>query len=112
MLTCAHILRATVAKISVQDKQRIKDFIQRAVYCYCKNNKGETCVARDLFGSINFNWAGMPLYRLYDRHQQNGSSNPVEMAGRDLGWLLLEVLIDDSRTFEIIEGYTHTYRWV
>ena len=112
MLTCAHITRATVTKISAQEKQRIKDFIQGSVYCYCKNNKGETFAAHNLFGGSNFNWAGTPLYSLYKWHQQNGSSNPVEMAGRDLGWLLLEVLIDDSRTFEIIEGYTNTYRWV
>lgn len=112
MITNAHRTCAISAKITSEEKQRIKDFIQGAVYCYCKNNKGKAFTARDLFGGENYDWSGTPLVKLFEWHQQNGSSNPVEMAGKDIGWLLLDVIIEDCRLFEIIEGYTHEYKWI
>lgn len=112
MINSTHRSREIVAKISREDKQAIKRFIQGAVYCYCKNCTGQSFAARDLFGGVNYNWGGTPLISLYDWHKYNSSSNPVEMAGKDIGWLLLDVIIEDKRIFEIIEGYTHQYKWI
>jgi len=36
--------------ISAEETLRIKDFLQGAVYCWCKNNKGEWFSLRDLMG--------------------------------------------------------------
>lgn len=112
MTTIQHKTRAISAKISIEEQQRIKDFIQGAVYCCCKNNKGKLFSARDLFGGDNYDWSGTPLIALFDWHSTNGSKNPVEMAGKDIGWLLLDVICRDIRMFEIVEGYTHEYRWI
>jgi len=111
MITSVHKQRAITAKIGKNEQQRIKDFIQGAVYCFCKNCPNQTFSASSLFGGENYDWSGTPLIALYDWHESvNG--DPVEMAGKDLGWLLLDVIIEDSRIFEIIEGYTHQYRWI
>lgn len=111
MITTVHKQRAITAKIDKNEQQRIKDFIQGAVYCFCKNCPNQPFSASSLFGGENYDWSGTPLIALYDWHKScNG--DPVEMAGKDLGWLLLDVIIEDNRIFEIIEGYTHQYRWI
>jgi len=40
--------------ISAEETLRIKDFLQGAVYCWCKNNKGEWFSLRDLMGGDNY----------------------------------------------------------
>lgn len=111
MLTKDHKIKSIVAKISAEEKRRACDFIQGAVYCFCKNNPDRYFAVRDLFGGENHCWLKTPLDVLYQWHKTNGSSDPNDMAGKDLGWLLLKVLSDDKRTFEIEEGYTHQYKW-
>lgn len=103
--------RNIVAKIRDVNILEIEAFIQGAVYAYCKNSGGWFS-ARTLFGGDNYDWNGTPLIVLYDWHETNGSSDPVKMAGKDLGWLLLGVLKRDSRLFETRKGYTREYLWV
>lgn len=112
MITSTHPKRKTDAKLSEPEFQRIKDYIQGAVYCYCKNCTNRFA-ARDLFGGENRDWNGTPLQLLYDWHQKNGSKDPFDRAAKDLGWLLLDVLDSDTqREFDITEGYTHEYTFV
>lgn len=92
MLINGHKQRNIVAGLSANQRQRIKDFIQGAVYCYCKNNPNEYFAARDLFGGENYRWERTALIDLYNWHENNGSNDPVGMAGKDIGWLLLELL--------------------
>jgi hypothetical protein len=40
----------SVSGISDEEKQRILDFLQGAVYCWCKNRKDEWFSLRDLMG--------------------------------------------------------------
>ncbi|HHT53138.1 MAG TPA: hypothetical protein GX007_08205 [Bacteroidales bacterium] len=92
--------------ISKEQKQRIKDFLQGAVYCWCKNRKDEWFAARDLLGGDNFFWQGTPMFALYEK------SENVDQAGKDAGWLLKEVLSEDKRSFETKrEGLVRQYRW-
>lgn len=113
MIIGEHITRKPAAKLSCDEITRINDYTKGAVYCFCKNCPDKSFSARDLFGGDNYDWADTPLQKIYDWHENNGSNNPVEMAGKDLGWLLLNVIIDDKhRRFEIIEGYTHSYKWI
>ena len=112
MINGEHLQRNIVAKITENDKNMIKTFIQGAVYCYCKNNFDKEFAARDLFGGANYDWTGTPLIVLYEWHRDNSNNDPVEMAGRDLGWLLLDVIISDNRTFTKIKGYTNHYKWI
>jgi hypothetical protein len=92
--------------ITIEQRQRILDFLQGAVYCWCKNRKDEWFAARDLLGGDNFYWDGTPLIVLYEK------SKDVEQAGKDAGWLLKKMLSDDKRTFESLTyGLVRQYCW-
>ena len=92
--------------ISEEQKQRIKDFLQGAIYSWCKNRKDEWFAARDLLGGDNYHWQSTPMFALYEK------SEDVEQAGKDAGWLLKRVISDDKRIFETKnEGLVRQYRW-
>ena len=92
--------------ITDEQKQRSLDFLQGAVYSWCKNRKDEWFAARDLLGGDNYYWQGTPMIALYEK------SEDVEQAGKDAGWLLKRVLNDDKRTFEVsTDGRVKIYRW-
>lgn len=85
--------------ISVAKKRRICDFLQGAVYCWCKNRKDEWFAARDLLGGDNFYWEGTPLLALYKKHVKLGTPDPVGAAAKDAGWMLKFVIEQDKRRF-------------
>ena len=90
-----------VRGISNDKKQRITDFLQGSVYCWCKNKKGEWFSLRDLMGGDNYYWQGTPMFALYSKHKSNKENlYPVKSAGKDAGWLLKYVIINDKRLFE------------
>ena len=104
-----------VRGISTAEKLRIMDFLQGAVYCWCKNRKNEWFSMRDLMGGDNYNWAGTPLLPLYTSQINAGAPQEaaVAQAGRDSGWLLKKVIADDARPFETkTEDLTRKYRWL
>ncbi|WP_313360784.1 hypothetical protein [Empedobacter sp.] len=106
------ILRG-VYGITQQEEQRIIDFLQGAVYCWCKNRKDEWFGVRDLMGGDNFYWEDTPLLPLFIKHQNRGVKDPVDAAGKDCGWLLKKVIIMDKRNFETEEiQLTRKYKWV
>jgi hypothetical protein len=101
-----------VRGISEQDKSDIRTYLQGAVYTWIKNRKNEFFAARDLVGGVNFHWEGTPPYKLYLKHAGKGAG-AVKAAGKDLGWLLKEMLAADNRTFERgRKGLTCAYRWI
>jgi hypothetical protein len=109
-LTTASQVR-DVHGITNVDKDRIRDFLQGAVYCWCKNRPNEWFSLRDLRGGENYHWQGTPLYPLYQKHHP--AADAVERAGQDGGWLLKRVITDDPRTFETREAeMIRQYRWV
>jgi len=92
--------------ITKEQKQKILDFLQGAVYCWCKNRRDEWFAARDLLGGDNFYWEGTPMFALYEK------SKDVEQAGKDAGWLLKRVINDDKRTFNTtVNGLVRQYCW-
>ena len=99
----------TVSGISESETQRIKDFLQGAIYCWCKNRKGEWFSLRDLMGGDNFYWQGTPLLCLYLKHEDK-NEDPTKEAGKDAGLLLKSVISADKRMFstrkqELIRQY-------
>ena len=99
---------------SEEQLRLMRAFLQGAVYCWCKNRKDEWFTARDLLGGDNYFWQGTPLYALYTHYLEGNIENhdyAVEEAGKAAGRLLMEVLINDKRTFATEEGYTRRYRW-
>ena len=101
-----------VKGISLAEAQRIKDFLQGAIYCWCKNRKDEWFSLRDLMGGDNFYWEGTPLMRLYKKHK-GVSSESISAAGKDAGWLLKSVVSSDKRNYESKhESLIRKYRWV
>lgn len=104
-----------VSGISSQQEQRILDFLQGAIYSWCKNNPDQWFSMRDLMGGENYYWQGTPLIVLYNKHTQKGKSwdSAVKDAGKDSGWLLKKVVHLDKRTFETKkEELIRKYKWV
>ncbi len=101
-----------VSGISEEEKQKIIDFLQGAVYCWCKNRPNEWFALRDLVGGENYYWEGTALEVLFEKHK-NKSNDPVKEAGKDAGWLLKKVLKKDLREFESTKkGLVRHYKWI
>jgi hypothetical protein len=101
--------------ITPDEKQRIIDFLQGAVYCWCKNKPDLWFSMRDLMGGDNYYWDGTPLFILYQKHIAKGkdSESAVRDAGIDSGWLLKRVLNDDLRKFDTRnEELINKYLWI
>lgn len=97
--------------ISDEQKKAIMNFLQGAIYCWCKNRSDEWFSIRDLMGGDNYYWEGTPLLVLYEKHK--GKETAVEDAGKDAGWLLKRVINDDKRTFSTKkEALVRKYKWV
>lgn len=99
--------------ISPEAYQRIYDFLQGAVYCWCKNHAGHFGL-RDLMGGTNFFWARTPLIALWHKQKARGLSDDdaLTAAAIDAGWILKKVIRDDRRTFSHTkEGLVRKYHW-
>ncbi len=101
--------------ISQEAKQRIVDFFQGAIYCWCKNRPDEWFSIRDLMGGDNFYWEDTPLESLFVKHISKGKSgeDATKDAGKDAGWLLKHTLNEDRREFNIKkEELVNKYQWI
>ncbi len=114
MLQGDNISTKNVHELSENEMQRIRDFFQGAVYCWCKNRKGEWFSARDFIGGDNYYWEHYPLGILYLRQIGAGKTHEEahEQAAKDAGHILKKVLFDDDRIFETKDGYTRSYLWI
>ena len=104
-----------VYEITDTEKKRIIDFLQGAVYCWCKNRPDEWFSMRDLMGGENYYWEGTPLLVLYSKHESKGKhwETAVKDAGKDSGWILKRVISNDKRLFETKkEELIRKYRWI
>ena len=105
-----------VAWLSPEDEQRIMDFLQGAIYCYCNNRKGEWFSVREIMGGSNRDdWDKTPLGILYNQHIQNGKSHDEawDLAGQEEGKLLKKTIKQDKRNFETKkEEQIRKYKWV
>lgn len=102
----------TVSGITKAQAIRISDFLQGAVYCWCKNRKDEWFSLRELMGGDNYYWQGTPLIPLYEKHKDH-AQDPVAEAGKDAGWLLKAVIKKDKRHFDTKkEAKIRQYRWI
>ena len=93
--------------------QKIKAFLQGAVYCWCAIRKSEWFCARDFIGGDNSYWNHYPLGVLYFRHIKDGCDHDYafDQAAKDAGKILKRVLSEDHRMFETKKEYTRSYRW-
>jgi len=104
-----------VSGISEVEKKAILNFLQGAVYCWCKNREEKWFSMRELMGGNNRDWNGTPLFVLYEKHINEGktSSESFELAGRESGWLLKKVIKDDARNFKTKKkDIIRKYYWV
>ena len=98
--------------ITKNEYQRITDFLQGAVYCWCKNQKDEWFSLKDLMGGDNYFWQNTPLLPLFIKHE-GVEDDPVLEAGKDAGWILKSVVFEDKRRFETKrEALIRVYRWI
>ena len=68
MLEGDNISVREVHGLSEGELQKIKAFLQGAVYCWCAIRKSDWFCARDLLGGVNQDWKGYPLKVLYFRY--------------------------------------------
>ncbi len=103
-----------VSCVSAEKQRRIMDFLQGAVYCWCKNRRDENFSLRILMGGENFYWEGTPLIELYKAKKDEGCSDPVKEAAKCAGWLLKKVLADDKRVFDSAgkDGLSNAYKCI
>jgi hypothetical protein len=106
------------AELSPEDIEKIKIYLQGAVYCWCKNCKNEKCEpewfsVRSLFGGENNDWRGTPLQKLYDWYETKGYADDEShnKAGMDAGHLLKRTLFEDKRTFCSRHNDVWEYCW-
>jgi hypothetical protein len=91
-----------VENITPQQEERIKDFLQGAVYAWCNCNGIEPFFFYELMGGENYYWNNTPLIVLYEKHINNckDEKEAICKAGKDAGMLLKMVLRDDkNKTF-------------
>jgi len=106
-----------VTGIMEEERRRICDFLQGAVYTWCNARPDDCFSARDFLGRLNADWSNTPMIVLYNKHIDQGKdeSQAVDAAGKDAGWLLKSVLREDKRTFDHFkdegEGI-RKYRWL
>lgn len=113
MITSGNNEIRSVTGISHEEENDIKNFLQGAVYCWCKNRKDEWFSLRDLMGGDNYFWNNTPLIQLWEKHNNLGKSDPVIEAGKDGGWILKKVIENDNRNFETKEEeMIRKYRWI
>lgn len=95
------------------DIQKMKAFLQGAVYSWCITRRDEWFCVRDFIGGDNNYWQHCPLEVLYSRHINEGRSHDYafDQATKDAGKILKIVLKEDARVFETEGGYTRRYRW-
>jgi len=104
-----------VTGLSKEEYDGIFNFLQGAVYCWCKNKPEEWFALRDLMGGDNYYWQGTPLMKLYDKHADNGKlpEDAIKAAAKDGGWLLKKVVKKDRREFDDKkEAMTKKYLWI
>lgn len=100
--------------LTPDEKNRIMDFLQGAVYCWCKNCKHDGFALRDLMGGDNYYWDGTPLYVLYEKYLSTpkSSDQAVTAAAIAAGWLLKSALAKDKRSFISKKcGRVRMYYW-
>lgn len=95
---------------------RVKDYLQGAVYSWCKNVKanGENkwFATRDFLGGANCNLDNTPMMDLYEHYKKNSDSDYAHYeAGKAAGRILKQLLLDEKRTFETRKNFTREYRW-
>jgi hypothetical protein len=105
--------RKTTAIIEESRMDQIKASVQGAVYCFCNvADQGAKFSARDLFGAYDSLWNATPLMALHQWHVDNDADDPAGMAGKDLRWILLDVLDSDVRQFHKSKEVVNVYEWL
>jgi hypothetical protein len=104
-----------VFDLTIVQEQKIIDFLQGAVYCWCKNKPDEYFSIIDLVGiDINY-WKGTPLIELYQKYILKGIDieSAVKGSGIDSGYLLEKMLVNDKRLYDIKEeNLLRKYCWI
>ena len=113
MITKGNSELRAVSGISSDEERDIINFLQGAVYCWCKNRKDEWFSLRDLMGGENYYWNDTPMIKLWEKHHNLGKDDPVIEAGKDGGWILKKVIANDKRKFETKEeDMIRKYKWI
>lgn len=101
-------VRTITAKLSPEELDLAKGYLQGAVHSFCKNNPGKWFSLRDLVGGENKDWGETPLQAIYDYYHITAGKTKEKakrQAAIDAGWLLKAVLAEEeNRLFEQLQG--------
>ena len=91
------------ANISGKEIKAAIDHIENKVNDHCVNNPNDPFSVRILFGGDNRDWGGTPLQCIYEYYLNiRKTKRPANDAAKDVGRLLIMVLENDRRDFELI----------
>lgn len=99
--------------LTEEEERGIKHYLKGMVYCWCNKCRDEWFSLRDLVGGDSYYWQGTPMFVLFEKYSLNfADEQAVNMAGKDVGWMLMKILEEDNRKFETRKGYTREYKYV
>lgn len=88
------------------ERQSIYDFLQGAVYAWCNTKGTQEFFASTLVGGENGeHWEGTPLWVLNEKYLSRNKTpqQAFEQAGKDIGNLLKNAIMEDKRHFTMQE---------
>jgi hypothetical protein len=115
IISSDNVIVHEVAWLKPEDEQRIMDFLQGAIYCWCNQHNDSWFSVREIMGGNNRDeWDKTPLGILYDKHIKDGKSHDEswDLAGKEEGKILKKVINQDARNFETKEyEQIRQYKW-
>lgn len=90
-------------------KEAINSFIDGLISFAHAN--GTSFYVRDLVGKKVYpnGWSGIPLDAIYQYHVNRGTENPVDQAGKDIGYIFKERIMQSNLMFKLDREFNNLY---
>ncbi len=94
--------RRISAKITDRELELARAYIKGALHYHRNVNPRMEFSVRIAFGGGNRDWHNTPLQCIYDFYVCRNVKDPENRAAKDVGWLLKQILAEDSHAFAIV----------
>lgn len=102
-----------VSGINDSALEKMKAYLQGAVYCWCNTRGEEPFCAYDFLGGDNNDWKGTPLNELYQHYLACGKDHEYayDQAAKAASRILKQVLSEDARHFGTEKRFQSRLYW-
>ena len=75
------------------------------------HTKKDSFYVRDLVGKKVYpnGWGGIPLDAIYQYHVKRGTDDPVDQAGKDIGYIFKERIMNSELKFKLDREFNNLY---